>query len=84
MESKPRVISTSFPFLSGTYISTSVANRIANGKFTLNGKIYNQRSALCLETQHYPDSVNQPDFPSNVLKPDETYKHTCVYAFSNE
>lgn len=46
------------------------------------GKVYNHRSALCLETQHFPDSVNQPEFPSTVLKPGQTYKHTCVYAFS--
>jgi len=48
------------------------------------GKEYKHRSALCLETQHFPDSVNQPDFPSIILKPGQTYKHTCVYAFSAE
>lgn len=48
------------------------------------GKIYKQRSALCLETQYYPDAVNQPSFPSIILKPGQTYRHTCIYAFSNE
>ena len=48
------------------------------------GKVYNHRAALCLETQHYPDSVNHPNFPSTILQPGETYTHTCVYAFSNE
>jgi aldose 1-epimerase len=48
------------------------------------GKPYAHRSALCLETQHYPDSVNQSTFPSILLDPDETYEHTCVYAFSVE
>ncbi len=46
------------------------------------GKAYKHRGALCLETQHYPDSVNQPSFPSVILQPGKTYQHTCVYAFS--
>ncbi|UPK70166.1 aldose epimerase family protein [Chitinophaga filiformis] len=45
------------------------------------GKTYVHRGAFCLETQHYPDSPNQPSFPSVVLKPGETYKSTCVYKF---
>lgn len=47
-------------------------------------KEYKHRSGLCLETQHYPDSVNQPNFPNTILKPGEIYKHTCIYAFSAE
>ena len=47
-----------------------------------NGKVYNQRASVCLETQHYPDSPNQPSFPSVVLKPGETYKSECIYKFS--
>jgi aldose 1-epimerase len=39
------------------------------------------RTAFCLETQHFPDSPNQPDFPSTVLKPGETYKTKTVYRF---
>ena len=62
-------------FYSGNFLS---------GQKGKGGNVYKKRSALCLETQHYPDSVNQPNFPSIVLKPDETYKHTCVYAFSTE
>jgi aldose 1-epimerase len=46
------------------------------------GKEYAHRSAICLETQHHPDSINHANFPSTVLKPGETYKHTQVYAFS--
>lgn len=42
---------------------------------------YQHRSGLCLETQHYPDSPNQPDFPSTVLRPGETYKTSTVYKF---
>ncbi|MCI0638123.1 MAG: galactose mutarotase [Gemmataceae bacterium] len=48
------------------------------------GKTYAQRSALCLETQHFPDSVNQPSFPTVILQPELRYRHTCVYAFSTE
>ncbi len=40
------------------------------------------RSGFCLETQHYPDSPNQPNFPTTVLKPNETYRTTTVYKFS--
>ena len=39
--------------------------------------------AVCLETQHYPDSPNHPDFPSTVLNPGETYLQKTVYRFSN-
>lgn len=45
---------------------------------------YTKRSALCLETQNYPDSPNKPEFPSTLIKPEEEYKHTCVYKFSND
>ena len=45
------------------------------------GKTYVHRGAFCLETQHFPDSPNQPAFPSVVLKPGETYTSTCVYKF---
>ncbi len=46
------------------------------------GKEYAYRSAICLETQHYPDSVNKPDWPTVILRPGEEYHHVCVYAFS--
>ncbi len=52
---------------------------------TVTGKnkiVYNKRTGFCLETQHYPDSPNQPDFPSTVLLPDETYTSRCIYKFS--
>ena len=45
------------------------------------GKPYNYRGALCLETQHFPDSPNQPSFPTTVLKPGETYHSTTIYKF---
>jgi aldose 1-epimerase len=46
------------------------------------GKVYPQRAAYCLETQHYPDSPNKPSFPSTELKPGQTYKTTTVYRYS--
>ena len=45
---------------------------------------YPQHAAFCLETQHYPDSPNRPEFPSTVLKPGETFKSTTVYKFGVE
>ncbi len=53
-------------FLNGTSIGKS-------------GKPYMFRSAVALETQHFPDSPNQPNFPSTILKPGEKYTHTCIY-----
>lgn len=46
------------------------------------GKVYQQRYGFCLETQHYPDSPNHPDFPSTVLKPGVRYQTTTVWRFS--
>ena len=47
-----------------------------------NGKPYQYRSGFCLETQHGPDSINQPKFPSTVLRPGEVYETMTVYRFS--
>jgi aldose 1-epimerase len=55
-------------FLDGTLVGTS-------------GKVYRQGDALCLETQHFPDSPNQPDFPSTALRPGDTYRSTTVHSF---
>lgn len=46
------------------------------------GHIYNARDAFCLETQHYPDSPNKPDFPSAILRPGRIYHSTTVWRFS--
>lgn len=40
------------------------------------------RTAFCLETQHYPDSIHHPNFPSTVLRPGETFKSTTLYTYS--
>lgn len=46
------------------------------------GKTYAIRDAVCLETQHFPDSINQPHFPSTVLRPGAVYRTTTVHRFS--
>ena len=45
------------------------------------GIVYQRNAAFCLETQHYPDSPNQPAFPSTILRPGEVYEHTTIYRF---
>jgi len=52
---------------------------------TLKGKggwVYQHRNGFCMEPQHYPDSPNQPQFPSVVLKPGHAYRNTIIYRFS--
>ena len=46
------------------------------------GIVYNKRTGICLESQHFPDSPNKPEWASTVLRPGETYTSHCVYAFS--
>ncbi len=62
-------------FYSGNFLDGSL-------KHTKNRKRYGKYAALCLETQHYPDSPNQPDFPTTILQPGQTYSHTTIYKFS--
>ncbi|HEV2931057.1 MAG TPA: galactose-1-epimerase, partial [Propionibacteriaceae bacterium] len=58
-------------FLDGTLVGTS-------------GRTYRQGDGLALETQHYPDSPNHPNFPSTVLRPGDRYDTTTVYRFSTD
>jgi aldose 1-epimerase len=54
-----------------------------DGKLTgKGGWVYQFRNGFCMEPQHYPDSPNQPNFPSVVLKPGEVYKNTIIFKFS--
>ena len=46
------------------------------------GAVYGFRSAVCLETQKYPDTPNKPEWPSAVLRPGEKYESRCIYKFS--
>lgn len=48
------------------------------------GIVYNQRASVCLETQHYPDSPNKPEWPSVILEPGQTYNSECIFKFSVE
>jgi aldose 1-epimerase len=62
-------------FYSGNFLDGTLQH-------TKNGQKYVEHGALCLETQHYPDSPNQPAFPNTILKPGETYRQTTIYKFS--
>ena len=59
-------------FYSGNYLA---------GEAAPGGKRYSKQDGFCLETQHFPDSPNQPEFPSTELNPGETYKHQTVFRF---
>jgi len=48
------------------------------------GRFYTRRSGFALETQHFPDSPNQPNFPSTILKPGDSYQSQTVYRFSTQ
>ena len=48
------------------------------------GQRYPERAALCLETQHFPDSPNRPEYPSTLLRPGETFASTTIYKFNVE
>ncbi len=61
-------------FYSGNFLDGSITGKA--------GHVYNKRNGFCLETQHYPDSPNQPSFPSTTLKPGEEYQSRTVYTFS--
>ena len=56
-------------------------NHLDGRRVGIGGLAYERHSGVCLETQHFPDSPNQPGFPSTVLRPGETYSTTTVYRF---
>ena len=45
------------------------------------GRAYRQGDGVCLETQHFPDSPNHPDFPSSILRPERAFRSRTVFAF---
>jgi aldose 1-epimerase len=63
-------------FYSGNFLDGSLTGK--------RGQAYTKYTGFCLETQHFPDSPNQPQFPSTVLEPGEIYQHTTIYQFSAE
>lgn len=73
-----------------TMFTTEPGVQIYTGNFldgTQTGKgghTYGQRAAVCVETQHYPDSPNKPEWPSTVLRPGEKYTSRCIYRFSTK
>lgn len=84
----PELAATVYEPASGRYLevwTTEPGLQFYGGNFfdgTMTGKHekkYNYRASLALETQHYPDSPNQPEFPSTTLLPRDTYKHICIY-----
>ncbi|MYA12333.1 MAG: hypothetical protein F4Z32_12830 [Gemmatimonadetes bacterium] len=60
-------------FYSGNFLDGMITGR--------GGRVYGHRSGFCLETQHYPDSPNQPGFPSTILRPGEEYNTRTVLIF---
>lgn len=60
-------------FYSGNFLDGSITGK--------NDIVYKKHTGLCLEAQHFPDSPNQPNFPSTILHPGETYKQQTVYKF---
>ncbi len=61
-------------FYSGNFLSSEVVGK--------GGRTYGRRSGFCLETQHFPDSPNKPEFPSTTLRPGEQYRSRTIYRFS--
>ncbi|TAK93851.1 MAG: galactose mutarotase, partial [Verrucomicrobia bacterium] len=61
-------------FYAGNFLDGSITGKA--------GHVFKFRHGFCLEPQHFPDSPNQPNFPSVVLRPGETYQNTIVYRFS--
>jgi aldose 1-epimerase len=60
-------------FYSGNFLDGTITGK--------NGVVYEHRTGFCLETQHYPDSPNKPDFPSTILRPGEEYRSQTVFRF---
>jgi aldose 1-epimerase len=70
-------VSTTQPgmqFYSGNFLNGTLVGK--------SGRAYEKNSGCCFETQHFPDSPNQPSFPTTVLQPGERYQHTTVFKFS--
>jgi aldose 1-epimerase len=62
----------------GVQLYTANSLRPTRGR---DGRHYDRRGAFCLETQHFPDSPNEPRFPSTILRPDATYESRTVFRF---
>jgi galactose mutarotase-like enzyme len=60
-------------FYSGNYLDGTITGK--------GGALYAKHQGFCLETQHFPDSINKPEWPSIVLEPGETYRHVMIHKF---
>ena len=60
------------------------SSNFLDGEQGKKGHIYNKHAAFCLETQHFPDSPNHPDFPSTLLRPGQAYHSQTIYKFSTK
>jgi aldose 1-epimerase len=69
-----RTTEPAFQFYTGNFLDGTVVGK--------EGRAYGPRAGFCIETEHYPDSPNQPAFPSTILRPGEEYRQTTVYAFT--
>jgi aldose 1-epimerase len=58
------------------------ANHLDGSIHGKGGRVYQRRCGFCIEPQHFPDSPNHPNFPSVVLKPGQTYRHSVIYKLS--
>ena len=79
LSGRTMTVSTTEPgvqFYSGNFMDGTMPDR--------SGGVYPRRGGLCLETQHFPDSPNHPEFPSTVLRPGETFRSTTLFSFGME
>ena len=60
-------------FYSGNFLDGTITGK--------DGRVYQHRYGFCLETQHFPDSPNHPNFPSTILRPGREYRSTTVFQF---
>ena len=63
-------------FYTGNFLDGSITGKA--------GKPYGKNAGFCLETQHYPDATNHPNFPTTVLRVGETYNQTTIYKFTTD
>jgi aldose 1-epimerase len=63
-------------FYSGNFLDGTAKNPF--------GEPYEKHGGFCLETQHYPDAVNQPGFPSTIYDKNNSFVHTTIYSLSKE
>ena len=79
LSGRTMTVSTTEPgvqFYAGNFMDGTMPDRT--------GGVYPRRGGLCLETQHFPDSPNQPNFPSTVLRPGETLRSTTLFSFGTK